>query len=71
MSDKLSFCQRSLAGRLMVRVGGGLAAALGAVVLSAGVANAATITVTTGLDEFDTTPNATCSLREAIQAANT
>jgi uncharacterized repeat protein (TIGR01451 family)/CSLREA domain-containing protein len=42
-----------------------------ALAASASIASAATITVTTGLDEFDTTPNTTCSLREAIQAANT
>jgi CSLREA domain-containing protein len=32
---------------------------------------AATITVNTTADEFDVTPNATCSLREAIRSANT
>ncbi|HXF04975.1 MAG TPA: choice-of-anchor Q domain-containing protein [Blastocatellia bacterium] len=32
---------------------------------------AATITVNTTMDENDTTPNATCSLREAVIAANT
>jgi CSLREA domain-containing protein len=30
-----------------------------------------TITVTTSADEFDAAPNASCSLREAIQSANT
>ncbi|GIV83010.1 MAG: hypothetical protein KatS3mg052_0017 [Candidatus Roseilinea sp.] len=43
--------------------------AAGALALSAGVASAATITVTTGLDEFGTGPD--CSLREAIESANT
>ncbi len=33
--------------------------------------HAATITVNTTNDEFDTTPNTTCSLREAIESANT
>ena len=42
-----------------------------ALAASASIASAATITVTTGLDEFNTIPNATCSLREAIQSANT
>jgi uncharacterized repeat protein (TIGR01451 family)/CSLREA domain-containing protein len=41
-----------------------------ALAASASIASAAVITVTTGLDEFDTTPNTTCSLREAIQSAN-
>lgn len=31
--------------------------------------HAATIAVTTGIDEYDTTPNANCSLREAVQSA--
>ena len=48
----------------------GLLAAASAIMVSAGVASAATITVTTGLDEFNLTPNATCSLREAIESAN-
>lgn len=34
-------------------------------------AYAATITVNTTADEFDAVPNATCSLREAIQSVNT
>lgn len=33
-------------------------------------AGAATITVDTETDEFDATPNATCSLREAVESAN-
>ena len=53
----------------MARLLGG-AVAIGAFALAAGTANAATITVTTALDEFDLSPNATCSLREAIESAN-
>src|SRR5689334_3438946 len=34
-------------------------------------ADAATITVNTTTDEFDVAANGTCSLREAVQAANT
>jgi CSLREA domain-containing protein len=49
----------------------GSAVAIVAFALTANVAEAATITVTTNLDEFDSTPNGTCSLREAIEAANT
>jgi len=49
----------------------GGAAAIGAFALATSTANAATITVTTSLDEFDLVPNGKCSLREAIQAANT
>ncbi|MCS6773654.1 MAG: CSLREA domain-containing protein [Thermoflexales bacterium] len=57
-------------GRLALRAGGILAAALGAGVLSVGIASAATITVNTSADEFDLVPNSTCSLREAIESAN-
>ena len=53
----------------MARLLGGVAA-LGAFALAAGTANAATITVTTYLDGFNDGDSA-CSLREAIQAANT
>ncbi|MGQ9814689.1 MAG: choice-of-anchor Q domain-containing protein, partial [Candidatus Roseilinea sp.] len=62
---------RSLdASPLMIRkLCAGLAAAAGALALSAATASAATITVTTGADEFGTNPTA-CSLREAIQSAN-
>jgi len=56
--------------RCTVRVVGSLVALSGALIVSASVASAAIITVTTNIDEFDTTPNATCSLREAIQSAN-
>jgi CSLREA domain-containing protein len=55
--------------RWMARLLGGVAA-MGAFALAASTANAATITVTTALDEFDLSPNATCSLREAIESAN-
>ena len=51
------------------RLLGGVAA-MGAFALAAGTANAATITVTTNLDGFNDGDGA-CSLREAIQAANT
>ena len=51
------------------RLLGGVAA-IGAFALAAGTANAAIITVTTDLDHFGSDPS-TCSLREAIQAANT
>ena len=36
-----------------------------------GTAGAATIEVTTAKDELDTSPDAKCSLREAVQSANT
>src|SRR5215218_5928237 len=36
-----------------------------------GAAGAATIKVTTDADELDAVPDATCSLREAVKAANT
>ena len=49
----------------------GGAAAIGAFALAANTASANYITVTTSLDEFDNPPNTFCSLREAIQAANT
>jgi CSLREA domain-containing protein len=55
--------------RWMARLLGGVAA-VGAFALAASTANAATITVTTNLDEFNSSPNATCSLREAIESAN-
>jgi CSLREA domain-containing protein len=55
--------------RWMARLLGGVAA-MGAFALAAGTANAATITVTTDLDEFNSSPNANCSLREAIESAN-
>ncbi|MDW8351237.1 MAG: choice-of-anchor Q domain-containing protein [Anaerolineae bacterium] len=42
-----------------------------AALLLAGRAHADTITVTIGFDRFDETATADCSLREAIQAANT
>ncbi len=48
----------------------GVVAALGAAVLLAGAAHAATITVTVGSDDFGN-GDGECSLREAIQAANT
>jgi len=48
----------------------GGAAAIGAFALAANTASAATITVTTALDEFGGLSTG-CSLREAIQAANT
>ncbi len=50
-----------------------LIAALAAFALAAapGAADAATITVDTGTDEYDAAPNATCSLREAIESSNT
>jgi CSLREA domain-containing protein len=51
------------------RLLGGVAA-MGAFALAAGTANAGTITVTTDLDGFNDGDGA-CSLREAIQAANT
>jgi len=51
------------------RLLGGVAA-MGAFALAAGTANAAIITVTTSLDEFNDPPNTSCSLREAIQSAN-
>jgi len=51
------------------RLLGGVAA-MGAFALAAGTANAAIITVTTSLDEFDDPSNTSCSLREAIQSAN-
>jgi CSLREA domain-containing protein len=57
--------------RRAIRFVAGLLINAGALAASASIASAAVITVTTGLDEFDTTPNATCSLREAIQSANT
>jgi len=54
----------------MARLLGGVAA-MGAFALATSTANVATITVTTDLDEFDSSsPNATCSLREAIESAN-
>src|SRR5918996_450534 len=45
-------------------------ALLGALAFPVGAA-AATISPTTTADEFDVVPNASCSLREAIRAANT
>jgi CSLREA domain-containing protein len=51
------------------RLLGGVAA-MGAFALAAGTANAGTITVTTDLDGFND-GDGKCSLREAIQAANT
>jgi len=60
----LSDSQFKWATRLL----GGMAA-IGAFALAANTASAATITVTTDLDEFGTGPG--CSLREAIQSANT
>jgi fibronectin-binding autotransporter adhesin len=51
------------------RLLGGVAA-IGAFALAAGTANAAIITVTTSLDGFND-GDSRCSLREAIQAANT
>jgi CSLREA domain-containing protein len=54
----------------MARLLGGVAA-MGAFALAANTASAGIITVTTALDEFNTTPDTGCSLREAIQAANT
>ena len=53
----------------MARLLGGVAA-MGAFALAASTANAAIITVTTALDEFNTTPDTGCSLREAIESAN-
>lgn len=41
-----------------------------AVLLLAVPAGAATLTVDTPVDEFDLTPNGTCSLREAVESAN-
>jgi len=51
------------------RLLGGVAA-MGAFALAANTASAAIITVTTALDEFNTTPDTGCSLREAIESAN-
>ncbi len=49
----------------------GAVMALGGALLAANAASAATITVTTSVDEFDVSnPNAECSLREAIESAN-
>ncbi len=62
---KLSHSALQLVARLL----GGVAA-IGTLALAASTASAATITVTTDIDEFDTSPNLTCSLREAIQSAN-
>jgi CSLREA domain-containing protein len=53
--------------RSVARLLGGVAA-VGAFALAASTANAATITVTTDLDEFNSSPP--CSLREAIESAN-
>ncbi len=36
----------------------------------AGPASAATVAPTINADEYDNSPNATCSLREAVQSAN-
>jgi uncharacterized repeat protein (TIGR01451 family)/CSLREA domain-containing protein len=45
--------------------------ALSALLLLPGLgADAATLTVDTTVDEFDVSPNATCSLREAVESAN-
>jgi CSLREA domain-containing protein len=59
----------NLSIRRAVRVVGGLAALACALIASASIASAATITVTTSLDEYGAGTD--CSLREAIQAANT
>ena len=56
--------------RSMVRILVGLTV-VGGMLSHAGPAAAATISVTTTLDEHDVVPDATCSLREAITAANT
>jgi CSLREA domain-containing protein len=61
----------NLSTRRAVRIVGGLAALAGALIASAGVASAATIIVTTGLDQYGTGMPGECSLREAIQSANT
>ncbi|WP_169237160.1 choice-of-anchor Q domain-containing protein [Candidatus Roseilinea sp. NK_OTU-006] len=53
-----------------VKLCAGLLMAAGALALSAGVAGAATITVTIGADDFGSNL-ADCSLREAIESANT
>jgi uncharacterized repeat protein (TIGR01451 family)/CSLREA domain-containing protein len=47
-----------------------ITAALMAVIAFSSVVNAADLTVNTPNDEYDVAPNATCSLREAIQSAN-
>ena len=44
---------------------------VGAGLVWTSAASAATITVTTAGDEFNTAPAAGCSLREAVEAANT
>ncbi|GIV85930.1 MAG: hypothetical protein KatS3mg052_2937 [Candidatus Roseilinea sp.] len=48
-----------------------IATALGASALFAGAAHAGTITVTLPFDRFDSTATTDCSLREAVQTANT
>ncbi len=63
-SSASSWLRRWIAGGV---VGG---AALLLALSTANSASAATITVTTGVDEFGINPTA-CSLREAIQSANT
>ena len=60
----------NLSTRRAVRVVGGLAALACALIASASIASAATITVTTGLDQYGTGAPGECSLREAIQSAN-
>jgi len=55
--------------RRAIRFVAGLLINAGALAASASIASAAIITVTTGLDEYGT--GTECSLREAIQAANT
>ena len=54
--------------RILWCVGRGLAGLLFALAVQAGIARAATITVTTMTDEFGSGP--ACSLREAVRTAN-
>ncbi|MFN3705778.1 MAG: CSLREA domain-containing protein, partial [Thermoflexales bacterium] len=60
-----------LGKRTRLKVIVGSVVALAGALLVADFASAATITVTTGLDLFNATPGQGCSLRDAIQAANT